>query len=200
MTWYWIVIGRMTERTCISTFSELMDHEFPNSEIVISLDGYKVDGNSGLKRHCNCNSLKSVDYFRDCSQRGFLMIEFSDLVKQDAQIAEKIQQINGCNLNRTLKRELKKQYYKEIHQELVNKCKDSHSIVNVANDVLDNIPESFSNIPKYIVVVAPLSDLDESRQTDVMRLIDTIKTKLSQALPQHLYTTVHVLPLERFIQ
>ncbi|EEZ81273.1 hypothetical protein VMC_38530 [Vibrio alginolyticus 40B] len=190
----------MTKKTCISTFSELMDHEFVDCNLKLDIQGYKVDGNNGVKKHCNCNTLKSVDYFRDCNRRGFLMIEFSDLVQQDHQITEKIQKITDSNLAPSLKKEIKKQYYKAIHQELVGKCKDSHSIVQVASTLLNNVPSNFSNTPKYVVVVAPISDLDEGKKTDVIRLIDTIKTKLSQALPKHLYSTVHVLPLEKFAQ
>lgn len=111
---------------CISTFLEDIDHEMPNyNTINICRKAYKVDGNVGIKVHCNERELKSVDYYDIHPEKGFLYLEFSDLIAQDVQIEAKLVQIKESNLPKDLNLEIRKSYYKIIHQELVQKLKDS---------------------------------------------------------------------------
>ena len=84
---------------CISTFLEPMNHEFDeHPQIIVPRDGYKVDG-EGIKKQCKLNTLKSVDYYEVHEKRGFLYVEFSDLIKQNAQINEKAKRISESNVH-----------------------------------------------------------------------------------------------------
>lgn len=193
-----------SNKMCISSFQETMDHEFSDfPNLKVNKLGYKVDGNSGIKKHCNCNDLKSVDYFCETDGSSYLMVEFSDLVKQDHQIQTKLSSIQTSDLDRPLKKELRKFYFKQIHQELTTKFKDSFSIVGIMKDVksnLDNIPKDFNEKPKYLVVVAPIESHPEEKKIDVIRLIDEIQNKLTNSLPKQLYLSVKVVPLEAILK
>ncbi len=52
--------------------------------------------------------MKSVDYYEDHQNKGFLVVEFSDLIKQDQQIALKVQELLDSNLDKRLKTEIEK--------------------------------------------------------------------------------------------
>lgn len=193
-----------SNKTCISAFQEKMDHEFDDfPDLKLNALGYKVDGKSGIKKHCKCNDLKSVDYFREINDSSYVMVEFSDLVKQDNQIKAKLASIKASDLDKPLKKELRKKYFKEIHQELTSKFKDSFSIVGIMKDDksnLENVPKSFDDTPRYLVVVAPIGNQPEEKRIDVVRLIDEIQNKLTNSLPKQLYLSVKVVPLEAILK
>jgi len=183
---------------CISNFLESMAHEMPDfSDVTISKTGYKVDGN-GIKYFCKYNNLKSIDYYSVDSKRGFLYVEFSDLIKQDAQIQTKIQSVTDSDLSKGMKKELRKGYYKTINQELVQKFKDSNTILSRLSSKLKNIPDEFNNLSTYVIVVAPV-ELNDPKRIDKVKFLDTLKDKLTNALPSGMHSGVKVITLTQFI-
>ena len=85
--------------SCISTFLEPIDHEMPNfCDISTNREAYKVDGTHGIKIHCREQELKSVDYYDDHPEKGFIYLEFSDLIAQDNQIKVKLEKIQNLKL------------------------------------------------------------------------------------------------------
>ncbi|ELI5379864.1 MULTISPECIES: hypothetical protein [Vibrio harveyi group] len=184
---------------CISTFLEPMNHEFDeHPQIIVPRDGYKVDG-EGIKKQCKLNTLKSVDYYEVHEKRGFLYVEFSDLIKQNAQINEKAKRISESNLPPKDKAAIRKSYFKEIHQELVAKYKDSVTIRNLIPEYIDNIPEAFQDKGEYIIVIAPIdSSLEKSKLVEIAKFVETLKDKVAQGIPKDLFTNVKVVNLEKF--
>lgn len=184
---------------CISSFLENMDHEFPNhTQIIVPRNGYKVDG-EGIKKKCQLNTLKSVDYYEVHEQRGFLYIEFSDLLRQDAQLQERAGRIKDSNLTKKDKKKFRETCFKEIHKELVHKFKDSVMIRILMKDKVKNIPEHFEANGMYIIVVAPLDpQLEKDKAIEILKFLDTLKDKVSQGIPKEFYSSVKILPLDKF--
>lgn len=182
---------------CISNFLEEIDHEIPDySNLKVNRNAYRVDGNEGIKVHCQLNAMKSVDYYEDHQKKGFLIVEFSDLIKQDNEIALKIQELKDSNLDKRLKIEIRKRYYNDINRELVQKFKDSLQIKNLMYTHITNIPQSFSGLADFVVVIAPF---DQHNRIDVIRFMDQLKTKLYTGLSKSLVKKIHVVPLNDFI-
>lgn len=182
---------------CISNFFEEMDHEFPHhNSTMVNRQGYKVDG-QGIKKHCKLN-LKSVDYYHFDSVRGFMFVEFSDILRQDQDIKGAIQRITESDLVPRDKKTLRKYYYKLINRELVDKYKDSFLIKNIIKGSLANIPKYFDENSFYCVVVAPIDHLEKHEQIEVAKFLTTLQAKIANSLPIGLFTDIKVVPLNRF--
>lgn len=181
--------------SCISTFLEPINHEMPNfCDIAISREAYKVDGEYGIKIHCHEQELKSVDYYDDHPNKGFIYLEFSDLIAQDNQIKAKLEQIQNSNLPKALNKEIRKQYYKVIHQELVQKIKDSVYLRNlIMPKHIENIPSTFSDLGMYVVVIAPI---EVGKKADIARCIDRWKQSILTSIPKDMHNGVFILPLD----
>lgn len=192
ITWCWNKGGNMS---CITTFLEPINHEMPShSEIITKRDAYKVDGKQGIKVHCREPELKSVDYFDDHPDKGFIFLEFSDLIAQDDQIKVKLEEIQKSNLPKELNVEIRKQFYKIIHQELVQKIKDSVYLRNlIMPKHVENIPITFNQIGKYVVVIAPIED---GKKADIARCIDRWKQSILNSIPKDMHEGVFILPLD----
>ncbi|ENM5744110.1 hypothetical protein DC58_04750 [Vibrio navarrensis] len=184
---------------CISSFLENMDHEFPaHKQIIVPRSGYKVDG-EGIKKKCRFNTLKSVDYYEIHDKHGFLYVEFSDLLRQDSQLQERADRIKASNLAKSDKKKFREDCFKEIHKELVHKFKDSVMIRIMMKDKIQNIPKHFDTNGKYIIVVAPLNpDLQKDKVIEILKFLETLKDKVAQGIPKELYSSVKIMPLDKF--
>jgi hypothetical protein len=184
---------------CISTFLETINHEMPNhTNIVIDRESYKVDGEDGIKVHCSDRELKSVDYFDSHPNKGFLYLEFSDLIAQDEQIKEKLKLLDDIKLPKAIDKDIRKEFYtKKIHQELVQKLKDSVYLKSIVMPkYIENIPEDFQTIGHYVVVIAPI---EESKRADIARCIDRWRDAIRTSVPKEMYNNVSIIPLDQFI-
>ncbi|MCK0911587.1 hypothetical protein [Acinetobacter pittii] len=183
---------------CISTFEEVMNHEFPHhTSISVPKQGYKVDG-KGIKDHCKLNKLKSVDYYHFDSKRGFFFIEFSDLLRQDIDIKTAIERITNSNLIPRDKKTLRKYYYKLMNKELVSKYNDSFIIKTMMVNYINNIPSFFEQNSSYCIVVTPIDHLETHEQIEIAKFLTTLEAKIMNSLPTGLFTDVKVIPLNRF--
>ncbi len=184
---------------CISVFLECMDHEFPDyGQISVPRRGYKVDG-EGIKKKCKLNTLKSVDYYEIHDRHGFLYVEFSDLLKQESQLQERAQRLKESNLTKHDKTKLRKDCFKEINKELVQKFKDSVIIRSLMRDKIINLPEHFNATGAYVIVVTPLGEYEkEGKKGEVLRFLDILKDKIAQSIPIELYSKVRIIPLDTF--
>lgn len=184
---------------CISTFLEPINHEMPNYiSIVIERESYKVDGNNGIKVFCEQRELKSVDYLDSHPSKGFLYLEFSDLIAQDEQIKGKLKKLDESEIDRKIDKEVRKEYYnKKIHKELVQKLKDSVYLNSVImpNRIV-NIPEIFKTMGHYVVVIAPI---EESKRADAARCIDRWRDAIRTSVPKDMYNNVSIITLDQFL-
>jgi len=64
----------------LSAHLEVMDHEISDLDFQIEHQGYRVDGDSGIKRVVQLNNRKSIDYFYIKNDKC-LFIEFTDLAR-----------------------------------------------------------------------------------------------------------------------
>lgn len=184
--------------TCISSFLEDMDHEFREYDgIKLVKQGYKVDGD-GIKKHCELLNYKSVDYYHFDDKRGFMFVEFSDLLKQDLQIQQFIERIGESNLAKSDKTTLRKLYHKSMNKELVEKYKDSLIIKSVLGSHLDNIPSFFNNNCFYCIVVAPMDNLELIERIERLRFLDILQAKVAGSLPSTTFTDVKIITLDQF--
>lgn len=189
----------MTKKRSIDDFLEQMDHEFPKVDIQLDRQGYKVDGNDGIKKHCDLNTLKSVDYF--CQQPiEFLLVEFSDLARQQAVIIEQVKALKSSDLAANLKKRLIVDHHKQIHKELVSKYKDSIHIQSQINKHISHIPEVLlGENRRYMIVVAPIEQtLPEDKKIEMIRFFDDLQNKVSQSIPDAIHSAVKVLPVSVF--
>lgn len=175
-----------------------MDHEFSELQhLAVGREGFRID-KEGIKKHCNLSELKSVDYFEDHTEKGFLLIEFSDLFKQDDRVQSDIESLNACNLDKRQKKQLKKQYYREIHQELVKKFKDSRLIATDLPNHFINIPTSFANEAQFVIVLPSFEIQGKRTKAEIARFVDILKDKVISSLPRHYFSSVSVIPLDIF--
>lgn len=183
----------------IIKFLEDINHEMPDHQsITIERQAYKVDGEHGIKNACNLSNLKSVDYFENHLKRGLLYLEFSDLIKQDEQIKEKVAQIRESNLPKKLNAEIRKHYYKVIHKELVDKFKDSLQITTKMVNFLENIPECFLKNGDYVIIIPPIDFNDKSKAEDIVRFLDVLKSNIRSSLNNQFFNDVKIVPLDVF--
>lgn len=181
---------------CINTFLENIDHEMPKYyKINIDRMAFKIDGDHGIKVHCEKRELKSVDYFDNHPKKGFLYLEFSDLIANDEYIANKIESIQMADLPKNLAKEIRKDYYNKIHRELVHKIKDTLHLKTLMNSYIENIPEYFSSLGKFVIVIAPI---EEGKKADVGRCVDRWKTAIMTSMPKGMFDEVIFIPLDIF--
>lgn len=182
-----------------STFAENMDHEFKHIDCQIDKIGYKVDG-KGIKVHCSCSTLKSVDYFHEDSG-DVVLIEFSDLAAQNEQINTRIDKLKNSDMEKCDVIRFVKELHKTIPNEMRKKYIDSIHILRCMNNVITNIPDWAANREKgkYVIVVAPLSELvPVTQRAEIARLLDRLQTSLALSIPEPLFNGVKVIPLDRF--
>ncbi|MER0303451.1 hypothetical protein ABRZ88_02450 [Vibrio vulnificus] len=188
----------MTTR-CISTFLENMDHEFSEIDTPLTMQGFKVDGDFGIKPFCELRELKSVDYFFLSSTSNFIFYEFSDLPMQRMKLDKISRNITRDKDNLITKKELaevRKNIRAEIQKELVKKFNDTCLINTRMRDSLTNIPPEFNQLPNYAVVVPPLNlEARDSVTIDTVRFLDVLKGTLRNSIPKAICGNVKVVPL-----
>ncbi|MBO2680807.1 hypothetical protein I6M56_18400 [Shewanella algae] len=184
---------------CISSFLENMEHEFPNhTQLNVNRNGYKVDG-EGIKKKCRLDALKSVDYYEIHEKYGFLYVEFSDLLKQEIQIQERVERVNLSDLSKRDKRDFLKRFFNEINRELVAKFKDSFIIRRMMPDNITNIPDEFDSQGTFVIVIAPLApQLKKEELIEITKFLDTLKDKVIHSIPRDMFTKVKVTTLDKF--
>ncbi|WP_336291983.1 hypothetical protein [Aeromonas dhakensis] len=193
----------MSGRQCISVFLEIMDHEFPRYNQTLPFSGYKVDGQSGIKVHCNLNGLKSVDYFYEKKTQGKVcFIEFSDLERHRDSVNARLAEVGGAKpLTRATKKKILNTIGCEIHQELKTKYTDSLSILSRVERHIENIPEAFDCTDEEIVfhiVVPPLTEITEKdRLIDIIKFYDTLKDKVKAVIPSQMISDVIIYPVSK---
>lgn len=188
-------------KRCIIEFEEPMKHEFPRIKETITACGFKVDGKDGIKLHCQLNKLKSVDYFY-LKDSKYVLVEFSDLARQKANLIEDFKQIKEAELSYRLKRTLQEEIFKKIQTELASKYKDSIYIIDNMESQINNIPPLLLNKKNgFLIIVAPIDkNLTKGKQGDISRFLEALKDKVSNSLPDNMYSSVKLLPVSKLLQ
>ncbi len=176
-----------------------MNHEFSNVHLSLITRGYKIDG-YGIKDYCDLNNFKSVDYFYT-EDKGYCLVEFSDLYRQQNDIANIIEQTRNSDLDKKIKRNIIKQQHKKIHRELVEKFKDTCYIQKEFDKYILKVPKELKVCgQEYIIVISPLSPiLSDERKTDLIRYMDDIKDKVANSIPDCIFGGVKLVSINTFI-
>ena len=184
---------------CITNFLEDINHEMKEYiGIIINKKAFKVDGNHGIKNCCESNELKSVDYFDCNSPDSFQYVEFSDLLAHDDQVKQKIQEVKKIKeLPKKINAEIREDYAKIIHKELVQKLKDSKSIRNDMPNYIKNIPDHFELSERFLIVIAPIKS---GKGLEAARLVNYWKSSIKQSLPKKWLKDVEFVPLDIFVK
>ncbi|HHR5954318.1 TPA: hypothetical protein ACS7W1_001512 [Providencia alcalifaciens] len=187
----------MIEKLDFDSFYEKMTHEIDGCSFELFLHGYRVD-NNGIKKVCNCSSLKSVDYLFK-SENYYLMLEFSDLIRQHSTSLERIKSLQECNLDRDYKKRLIKEEHKKITQELRDKFLSTSTIIDQINMFFTSIPEQIKTAKKnIIIVIAPIVDNLYLDSADIIRLLDRWKNSLITSIPDSLLPRLNIIDIHQF--
>ncbi|EKM4696737.1 hypothetical protein PX046_17820 [Enterobacter hormaechei] len=180
-------------------FAENMMHEFRFIDTAIDKVGYKVDG-EGIKTHCKCRTLKSVDYFYE-HDADLSLVEFSDLPAQHDQIKRRIECLMQSDMDKKEKIRFVKDVSSTIHQEMRKKYIDSLHIISGMEGNIHDVPDWVKKTKgKYFIVVPPmLNDAPEDKRAEISRMLDMLKNDLSLAIPEHLFVSVSVTQLPEFL-
>lgn len=183
----------------LSDFLELIAHELPRESFSLLLSAYKVDGRDGIKCHCECRDMKSVDYFYALSD-GCRMIEFSDLESQFNSISGKIAEIKGSDISKPLKREIVTNYNKEIVKEFSTKYQHSFLIRNQLDKAFLDVPNGMvgGQLEYHIIISRPDSS-DENENMDFTRFLETFSGKIMQSIPDSMLCPILVYDISSLV-
>ncbi|WP_299808137.1 hypothetical protein [uncultured Shewanella sp.] len=185
----------------LSIHLEAMNHEICNNSSIIECQGYRVDGDRGIKVVVGLAARKSVDYFFELNG-SCTFVEFSDLARGQEDLLglkEKLDTIEPAFHRSKLQKLLKT----DSRRELIEKFKDS-------KDIYAKIPTFYNEPPAYFIcpkpkvfyiVHAPISEkLSDSEKAEIARFLTTLKSTVSASLEDDICSRVKLLLLEQFIE
>lgn len=191
----------------ILLFLEPMDHD--NLSVLISLkkEGYRLDpkgrGKStkkGIKCTIGYGKFKSVDYLYETNNRAYL-VEFSDLWDQHLDVLRRVRNIQGSNLPVEDKRNLVEKEESIIRKELIEKFKDSVSILKAAHIKLVDWTEALKKGSyRYRVIVAKTPGVIGSKKSvevDFTMFLSRLQAQLRAAMKyDNLCVDVKLSPID----
>lgn len=123
----------------IVEFKELMQHEIPECPVVLTSEGYKLDGQHGIKSALrildrNGGTPKSCDYLQPYEDT-LLLVEFSDLAAQHRRCGATLETLNLTVLSRSERNRVEDRLgaEEEIKNELRDKIRDTDFILREVN-------------------------------------------------------------------
>lgn len=183
----------------INEFCEPLDHEF--GEAVVPLPnhqyGVRIDEDWGLKRYCDRQALKSVDFLM-LTQSGYCFLEFSDIGRQIDQTLQKISEIRASDtMSRALKKDITNRLKRAVSQEARNKYTDTCLIFSHTTEYLCDSPE-LSKGCKFLIVYAPFSEHIQNSKEDLFKFLEYMKDSLTTAIPDAMFHKVEIITLDIF--
>ncbi|HHQ4724051.1 hypothetical protein [Aeromonas veronii] len=183
----------------LSDYLELIAHELPRESFSLLLSAYKVDGRDGIKCHCECRDMKSVDYFYAISN-GCRMIEFSDLELQFNSIQNKIAEIKSSDISKPLKKEIVTKYNKEIVKEFSTKYQHSYLIRNQLDRAFLDVPNGMVDGQlEYHIIISRPDSRDENENMDFTRFLEAFSGKIMQSIPDTMICPIRVYDISSLV-
>ena len=184
----------------LSDHLEAMDHEISGLELQISYKGYRVDGDTGIKKVVRLNHRRSVDYFYIKNDKC-LFIEFSDLARGqedligvDEAIAEMPNDFHRKKLRKLLKN--------DPRDEMLKKFTDSRDVFSKIPGYFQHIPTAFLNYDAktFYIVYAPINEsLLEVSKAEIVRYLTGLSARISNCLEDEICDRVKLVLLADFI-
>ena len=185
----------------LSNHLEVMNHEICDYDTEFEHEGYRVDGDNGIKIFVGLPNRKSVDYYwiKDgCCH----FIEFSDLARGQEDLIGINEVVNQCE-NSLHRNKLSKLLRQDEWRCLAEKFKDS-------KDIFEKIPEFYTAVPApfldysakiFYIVHAPINDqLEESEKVEIARFLITLKALVSKQLEEKVGIRVNLIYIDKFEQ
>nr|DAR29836.1 MAG TPA: hypothetical protein [Caudoviricetes sp.] len=169
----------------IVEFKELMQHEIPECPIVLTAEGYKLDGQHGVKSALrildrNGGTPKSCDYLQSYKDT-LLLVEFSDLAAQHRRCGATLETLNLTVLSRSERNRVEDRLgaEEEIKNELKAKIHDTDFILRevLSRQMLEGLPD-LTTCRFHIFIVWHPSDKPLEKY-DTERLLDGLRLKLT---------------------
>nr|DAS32935.1 MAG TPA: hypothetical protein [Caudoviricetes sp.] len=173
----------------IVEFKELMQHEIPECPIVLTSEGYKLDGQHGIKSALrildrNGGTPKSCDYLQPYKDT-LLLVEFSDLAAQHKRCGVTLKAtLKALDLTAISRSERNRVANRlgaegEIKNELKAKIHDTDFILRevLSKQVLEGLPD-LTACRFHIFIVWHPSD-EPLEEYDTERLLDSLRLKLT---------------------
>ncbi|WP_304677406.1 hypothetical protein [Neisseria bergeri] len=193
----------------IVEFKELMQHEIPECPVVLTSEGYKLDGQHGIKSALrildrNGGTPKSCDYLQPYKDT-LLLVEFSDLAAQHRRCGATLETLNLTVLSRSERNRVEDRLgaEEEIKNELRDKIRDTDFILREVNSrqMLEGLPDLQVCRFHIFIVWHPLDNPLE--KYDTARLLDGLRLKLDADISRCLlgYFTdvpIHFLTVEAY--
>lgn len=185
----------------LSDHLEVMHHEISGNNTALDREGYRVDGNNGIKVAVGLQIRKSVDYYcimaKECS-----FIEFTDLARGQEDLLGINTTIDEID-NSFHRNKLRKLVRQDEWRGLIEKFKDSKDIFAQIPRFYNDIPTPFldSSAKVFYIVHAPISDeLDDSEKAEIARFLLTLKAFVSQQLEDNICKRVKLTLVAKFRQ
>ena len=185
----------------LSTHIEVMDHEISGLDFQIEHQGYRVDGDSGIKAVVQMNNRKSIDYFYIKNDKC-LFIEFTDLARNKEDLLGVEASISEID-NEFHRNKLRKLIKNDHREEMVAKFISSKDIVLKIPSYYKNIPPSFliNDAKTFYIVHAPVNEnLPEIDKAEIIRYLKGLSARISDCLEDEICNRVKLIFLERFIR
>jgi len=186
-----------------------MDHEIENIDHQIIREGYRVDGDNGIKKIVGLNKRKSIDYFyiqkNEAGEECFF-VEFSDLARGVEDCSELYDVALGessvsSEFSEFSKKKLKKMLKNSIPDEFVSKFNGSCSIFYKISDFFSDVPSVFTvnNAKTFCIVYAPINEsLSDGEKSRIIRVLANLKCQISDRLDNDLCDEVELCLLSDF--
>jgi hypothetical protein len=194
----------MTMKANLVDHLEVMRHEICGLDFTLEHQGYRVDGDQGIKKVVGLNNGKSVDYFH-IQNRRCRFIEFSDLARGQEDLLgwqESLDQITN-NLHRNkFKKLLKPGLRDDTLNEMVAKFKDSRDIFNKIPDFYEQPPAAFldDDAKTFYIVHVPINDeLPDADKAEIARFLTTLQAQISGSLEDEICDRVKLVLLAPFV-
>lgn len=168
----------------IVEFKELMQHEIPECPIVLTSEGYKLDGQHGIKSVLrildrNGGMPKSCDYLQPYKDT-LLLVEFSDLAAQHRRCEVTLEALDLSPFPRSERNRVEDRLGAEgeIKNELRAKIHDTDFILRevLSRQMLEGLPD-LQTCWFHIFIVWHPSDRSLGKH-DTARLLDGLRLKL----------------------
>ncbi len=185
----------------LSEHIEIMNHEISGLGLQMEHQGYRVDGDRGIKKVVHLNNRKSIDYFYVQNNRC-IFVEFSDIARAQEDLLGLSESISNM-ANPFHQNKLKKLIKNDHRDEMISKFKDSKDIFIKIPDYFQNIPPAFlqNDAKTFFIVHAPLSEaLTDANKAEIVRYLSNLSARISACLEDEICDRVKLIFLDKFIE
>jgi len=178
---------------------EVMDHEVSGLDYELSVEGYRVDGDNGIRKVVGVNKGKVIDYFM-LKRSRCIFVEFSDLVQGKVDILKREKEINDWD-DGVDKNIFKKLIKNAARDEMASKFKDSRNIFAKIPNKYVQYPSEFAEqgAKTFFIIHAPICEqLPDSDKVAITKYLRLLEDRVSACLEDEICDRVKLMLLDVF--